>query len=346
MNRFHHFVSTAGAAAAAGAGATGPTTVVTTVVTMFFDLKRLKDASPATRPMDFYVQNGATVLRLPYPMVIFCDEVTHPYLEAIRNGEVDASVAPTVYVIQRLEDYEYYRQAWPVITDNRHERGHPADQRNTASYFLMGMFKPLALWIAKQRNDFGTPYYAWIDLGCAHICRQLAKYAPAMLEQPRNKIACCYIHYRSHEELSDMAEYMRYGGPCGIASTAYTMPAAYVAKFYTAMLQVFYEKLFHGVGHTDETVMAYVYDRYPELFTIYYGDYGSIFTNYHVPREDLSGIVYCFIQQAEQKKRRDLAQSAARAILSYINSAEGATQAVAQNAAEFKDYLEWLVQQP
>jgi hypothetical protein len=309
-------------------------TWTTTVVTMFFDLKRMSDASPSTRPMDFYVKNGVTTLKLPYPMVIFCDEETRPYLEAIREAEVPGTVAPTAYVVKRLEHYDYYQHSWPIIAANRLARGGPVDDRNTASYFLLTMFKALALLIAHQRADFGTPYFAWVDLGCGHMCRKVAEYAPAMLERPYDAIACCYIHYRGHDELVIMEEYMRYGGPCGIAATAFTVPATMVVRFYTAMFQIFYEKLGRGVGHTEETVMAYVYDRHPEWFVLFYGDYASIFTNYHVPREDVFSVVHFFIQQAEQKKRLDLAQTAARALLA----------AASPEVDEFRPYLQGLLQ--
>jgi hypothetical protein len=289
------------------------TTTTTTIVTMLFDLKNLKDASPATRPLDFYLERCVSVLRLPYPMLIFCDEITYPYLKTIRDTEV-AEEIPSQYVIQRLETYDYYRHSWDIIEQNRKKKGTPLDTRNTSSYFLMGMFKPLALWIAALRQDFGTEYYAWIDIGCAHICRHLNTYVADMVERPHPKIAVCYIHYRSRAELESMEDYMKYGGPCGIASTAYTMPGSHVIPFYTLMFQIFYEKLFRGVGHTDETVMVYAYDRKPELFTLFYGDYGSIFVNYREIREDIATIVCCFIQQAQSKGRLDLAKQAVRAL--------------------------------
>ena len=295
-------------------------TMTTTIVTMLFDLKNLKDASPATRPLDFYLERCVSVLRLPYPMLIFCDEVTYPYLKTIRDTEVTEEI-PSQYVIQRLETYDYYRHSWDIIEENRKKKGTPVDTRNTSSYFLMGMFKPLALWIAHQRQDFGTEYYAWIDIGCAHICRHLDTYVADMVERPHPKIAVCYIHYRSGKELESMEDYMKYSGPCGIASTAYTM-GSHIIPFYTLMFHIFYEKLFRGVGHTDETVMVYAYDRKPELFTLFYGDYGSIFMNYREIREDVATIVYCFVQQAQVKGRMDLAKQAVHVLEKSTFAAE------------------------
>jgi len=75
-----------------------------TIVTMFFNLKKLKDASSTTRPLDFYVKNGIHTLSLQYPMVVFCDEETVDIVRDTRNSVVDSSVIPTVYVVKRLVD--------------------------------------------------------------------------------------------------------------------------------------------------------------------------------------------------------------------------------------------------
>ena len=197
------------------------------IVTMFFNLKDLKDASVQTRPQEFYINNGRETLKLKYPMIIFCDESTHEFLKKIRDEEV-GDLIQTEYIIRNFTDYDYYKHNWDIINQNRRQsKGYkdPTD-RNTVSYFLMGMFKPLALLLAKQ--TIKADYYAWIDLGCNHIVRKLSEYAPKMLDNPNSKISVCYIHYRSHYEITPMQTYMEYGGRCGIASTEYTVSNEYI----------------------------------------------------------------------------------------------------------------------
>lgn len=287
----------------------------TTIITMFFNIKKLKDSSEQTRPIEFYVNHGIHVLKLKYPMVIFCDEDTYEILKLTREKEVDSTLIPTKYIIKNINEYEYYTSCWNIINENRIMLGKPQDKRNTISYFLMGMFKPFAFNYVHQQNFFNSEYYAWIDLGCNHIVRNLSTYAPIMLDKPNKKVSVCYIHYRGHEELKNMKEYMKDGGPCGIASTAYTIESKYITRYFTSMFSIFYEKLYNGVGHTDETVMTYCYDRYPEIFNIYNGDYYSIFTNYHQPIEDLHIIYRCFITNALNNGKKDLAKKAAKKIL-------------------------------
>jgi hypothetical protein len=272
----------------------------TTMVSMFFNLKKLKDQTISTRPLEFYIQNCVHVLSLKYPLVLFCDEDTVDMLREIRNKEVSEDI-PTTYIVKDLSEYEYYKNNWPIIHDNRQKYNADiyVNSRNTSSYFLMGMFKPLALLLAKQVYD--SEYYAWIDVGCNHVVRNLTEYAPKMLDNPNPKISACYIHYRKTEELENMRQYMQKGGPCGIATTAFTVEKKYIEQYYVIMFSIFYEMLGNGIGHTDETVMTYMANRCPELFTFYNGDYYSIFTNYHDPREDITTIYLHFIKNADKK---------------------------------------------
>ena len=286
-----------------------------TIVTMFFNMKIFKDSSPSTRPMEFYIQNGVEVIKLKYPMVIFCDEITYEPLKEMRDREVDPNKYPTQYIIKNLSEYEYYQNCWHIIDNNRKKNGYPLDNRNTVSYLLMGMFKPLALSIVHKMNFFNSTHYAWIDLGCNHIVRNLAENYKIMLDNPQPKVRPCYIHYRGKEELSDMVKFMDQQGPCGVASTAFTVEADYADRFYTSMFSIFFEKLTRGVGHTDETVLTFCYDRYPEIFNIYYGDYYSIFSNYLEPVDDIDSVINFFIWSALNCGRNDLAKGAATKIL-------------------------------
>lgn len=293
---------------------------------MFFNLKNLKDQTSETRPLDFYVKNGSVILSLPYPMVIFCDNDTKDIIKEMRETEllkINKEDIKTEYIVKNITDYEYFELNWDIIDENRkRSNGYKSVSRNTVSYFLTVMFKAVALRIAKMKNFFDTQYYAWIDFGCNHICRNIKKYASRILEQPNPKISVCYIHYRGHEEIRDMKSYMEYGGKCGLAATAFTAEKSYIDKFYNLMFSIFNEQLYKGYGHTEETVMAYCYDRSPELFNIYYGDYYSVFSNYFEPLDDINSIVNFFINESLRKNRLDLAKNCAQKVLNSITKNE------------------------
>jgi hypothetical protein len=112
-----------------------------------------------------------------------------------------------------------------------------------------------------------------------------------------------------------METYLKEGGPCGLAGTCFTVESTYMDRFYSIFQSIFNEMLSKGVGHTEEQTLIYFYHRYPEFFTLYYGDYYSCAKNYHEPRDDYHAIRWYFIDRCLQKGRPDLAKVAAEAVL-------------------------------
>lgn len=292
----------------------------TTIVTMFFNLKNLSDASEHTRTVEWYMENSRKTLSLPFPMVIFCDSVTQPALEAIRNEYTALTNIPTQYIVKDIVDYDFYKNNHPIISRHRqHSRIYTKTNRNTPSYFILTIFKFIALLIAKQRDDFKTPYYAWLDIGCSHVAStNFVENAMRIFSNPLSKVRACFIHYRSQKEISDMVLYTT-RGMCGIAGGFITVERGYVEALYTAILSVFYEMLSRDVGHSEETCLVYVYHRFPHLFNIYYGDYYSLLTNYYTVQKDYRGIKHHFIQNALNDNRQDLARAAAQNILDSVD---------------------------
>jgi hypothetical protein len=254
---------------------------------------------------------------MPYPMVLFCDSVTRPLLQSLRDELVNPDEVPTIYIERPLNDYDFYKMNWSVITNNRKSSTYykNAGDRNTVSYLLVCMFKIIAIQTASQRNDFGSYHYFWMDFGCSHVAKNdMYESAIKMLEKPNPKVSVLYIHYRSKQELQDMENVVN-RGTCGMAGTVFSAQKEYITPFCSYMWSTFYEMVARGVGHTDEQVFTYCYDRQPQLFTIYFGDYYSVIRNYHHVCQDWHTIKYCFIQKAQQSGRNDLAQAAVKAIL-------------------------------
>jgi hypothetical protein len=138
------------------------------------------------------------------------------------------------------------------------------------------------------------------------------------MENPHPKVSCAYIHYRPSYRLQDMKSYLEHGNPCSLAATVFTVQREYVNLLYTRAMSIFYEMLSKGVGHNEEACLVYLYDRYPEMFTLYYGDYYSSICNYHNIILDYNTIRYCFINEALNNNRRDLAKNCAKIVLESV----------------------------
>lgn len=266
---------------------------------MLFDLRAYDPANHGTRPLSFYLEKGRPTLELNYPMVLLCDSTTRPFLESVRGER------KTIYLEKSLLDYDIVRTTLPMITTAR--IGNPVysdTNRVTPIYWLLCMMKSYALLQAKTLSP--SPTYMWIDIGISHMARGLPRAVDAIAAAPRPKIACCYVHYRTKDELYPMESFLRDGGPTAIAASAFTVEHAYVDRFYTAMLSVFYDQVSRGIGHCDEQCLVYVAQTHPEWFSFYVGDYSSCLTNYHSLREDAASVQTYVYPGALREKREDI----------------------------------------
>jgi hypothetical protein len=275
-----------------------------TVVTFFFDLTKLEDYLPNSRPIDFYIKNGRNTLSIDRPMVIFCDPLHKDKIEAIRNECCPTS--QTVYIEKNLNEYDHYKLNWPLL-DKNHINANPRVNR---SYFLTMTFKYVALLIAATRNDFSTSHFTWIDFGCSHVApTNFIESARLLLDNPKPKVTVCYIRYRCSAELFDSSAFCK-KGKCGIAGGVVSVERDYIFKLYARYMRVFYEHIEKTIWYSDEQIMTYVHNRHPELFNIYYGDYKSLLTNYHEIRLDWHHIRWFYIDEAMKAGKYEIAKQA------------------------------------
>lgn len=289
------------------------------IVTMYFNLRELQDVSKATRPIEFYLKTGRGTLQLDYPMIIFCDVVTLPLIKQIRD-ELIGENNKTIYLVKPLAEYELYKLNWPIIQRYRQRKNRNPEDRNTTSYYLTCMFKILALKIAHERNDFNASHYFWIDFGCSHIAHKNTMKLDAirMLESPRPKVGALYIRHWSKGELKNLESTVE-SGSCGMAGTVFSVQKQYVERLYSAMMAIFFEMMTKEIGHTDEQVMTVCCHKYPELFSLYFGDYYSVISNYHEVINDWHCVKTAFIIPAIQDGDMMLAN---QAITALVNSYE------------------------
>lgn len=279
-----------------------------TLVTAFFDISQATDASPASRPIGFYLENGMTTLSQPYPMVVFCDPHMKPAIEAIRDAVCPEN--KTVYIEKNITEYDLYKNCWSIVKKQREDSVIYTTHRNTPSYCIVTNFKMQAVKMAKDVASFETTHYAWIDFGGGHVCKDtMTLYLAEIALNLKPKITACYIHYRSPKELQNIKEFVP-GGPCALAGNFWTIEADLVDKVYAAWYSLFYEQLTEGVAHADEQTFTLLHGKYPELFNLYYGDYASVYTNYTHIRNDFHQIRWFFIQEAVKKGQTQIAKQA------------------------------------
>ena len=264
----------------------------TSLVTFFFNLKDLSDSTDETRPLEFYLEKGKPTLQINAPMYIFCDKTTRSHLEELRNSL--AKDAKTVYIEKSISEYDHYN----FIKDSLIKTYGNRNRRVTRSYFLTMTFKMVALLIASQRDDFKTPYFCWLDLGCSHVAPTNFQNAiEQILQNPNTGVSVCSIHYHGAKELEDTTEYC-INGKCGLAGTLLTADKIHITKLYPRYMRILYEHVEKSIWYSDEQILTYCYYRHPEIFNIYYGDYSSVLLNYHDINADWESIDQFLIKEA------------------------------------------------
>lgn len=290
-------------------------------VTMFFNIKKYSDNKSSVRDSDFYKINCNTTLSIKNPLVVLCDKESQIWIKEIRERLSDS---PTYYIVKDLNEYDHYKDNYSIILKNRKDSKVYNDSKNRAnpSYFLLMMIKFIAI---KKAHDIykNASHYFWIDFACQHIAWEAKQRIDSILINPNPKVSALYIHYRSSSELHNMEEFLKDRGLSGIAATVFSVENKYVDVFYTRCFSIFYEMISRGVGHSDEQILTYLYDRFPDMFMLYYGDYYSVISNYKYIIRDYNAIRSYFIKNAINANRKDLIKELLKVLTESYNSGYG-----------------------
>ena len=249
-----------------------------TVVTGYFDLTKMKDASPPIkeRPFQHYLNSAVATMSLDQNLMIFCEPETEATLRSMRPAFLQHK---TKYVVMSFEDFPMTKFRDKIL-ENRRLYPYAFDERNTASYYLLCMARYAMLKQAITENPFGSTHFAWLNICIERMGFTNLIELDNVFPQNRDKFSTCYIDYRLQALVENPAEYYRYGGLCSMCSGFFTGNAIYMARFCDLIEERFIWYLNQGYGHADEQLFSAVYFKEPEIFDFYYGDYRQMITNY------------------------------------------------------------------
>lgn len=140
-----------------------------TLVTALFDIGRDSIDAGFSRKFDHYLECFSKLLKLDYPMVIFCDSGVEEFVWKYRKKENTQVVRKTNKDLQNFPFYDRVqkiRQSEKWINQSGWIVGSP--QATLDLYNPLVMSKQFLLNDASIFNFFGTKYFAWIDAGLAN----------------------------------------------------------------------------------------------------------------------------------------------------------------------------------
>jgi hypothetical protein len=256
-----------------------------TVVTAFFDLAKLPDATPQIRARDaaHFLKHAPMTLSLNVNMVIYCDPEWKDALEKLRPEHLRPR---TQFVARAFTEFQLVQDWHRVVYHSRGGDGTHVDPRNTTSYYLLCMLRYVMLTETIARNPFGSSHFAWVNLCIERMSWKSAMYFPRIWDERRDRFSTCYIDYQPRSLTTNLAEYYRAGGKCGMCSGFFTGSAEYMRRVSELLLDKFKVLAREGHGHADEQLFSLVYFDHPELFAPYLGDYTEMVVNYGWVRDN------------------------------------------------------------
>lgn len=140
-----------------------------TLVTALFDLGRGELESGFKRPFEHYVESFSKLLKVDYPMVIYCEPSLEETIWKHRSRDNTRLIFKT---LDDLRQFPFYDQVQKIRTDERwyNYAGWLPDstQAKLELYNPLVMSKQFFLNDATHFNFFDTKYFLWIDAGIAN----------------------------------------------------------------------------------------------------------------------------------------------------------------------------------
>ena len=137
-----------------------------TIVTALYDIGREKVDG---RGMSQYYEWFAKTLQLKCPMVIYCDEITRPFIESNRK------LSETKVICKKLEEVPYFhlKDKMDAVLSSESYKSKVKDpdriECKISLYNIVQYCKFPWLLHAAQENYFGTDYFIWMDAGFSRL---------------------------------------------------------------------------------------------------------------------------------------------------------------------------------
>lgn len=244
-----------------------------TFITFFFDLIRRDPSRPGR--LEKYEKSWLPILRLPYPLVIFCEEDYVQTFADLRGTDFPTTFYPTKFedlpVFSHNEMIRHCRVVNPIRNGN--------SKKDTVDYTILILSKSYFIQQTLSKNPYFSSYFALIDIGIHHVATP-TNWLPIVDKIVKSeKIRICCMRNTSRKEIENRVEF--YSQIRGIVCGGFlTGPKERFDQFVFHHNQEFLTSLLSSVCPSDEQLYSTLIINYPHLFELYYGDYCDILSNF------------------------------------------------------------------
>jgi len=271
-----------------------------TIVTAIYNIRAIEKNKYSTNTtIETYLNRGKEfILNLPYNLVIFvddpddCSDDSDEYKKEVNhmhNIIKEHRIYPT-YIYKLNLKKTYFYKYLPELTDlvKTFKIYNISTEKDTPHYIILNNNKFDFIKRAIDMNVFNSSHFMWIDFGINHVAKNV-EMIHSWIDKIPNKIKqLCINPYVEDEKPKELFRNVYHHTAGGLFSGDIPHLLKYVELFIKKTNDIYEDNWYQ----LDEAVMSIVQKENPELFEMYYGDYGQIISNYN----ELNDNLYIIIQ--------------------------------------------------
>lgn len=252
-----------------------------TLVTGYFDINR-HNWKTHGRPVNKYFENAKRVLSVAHPMIVFIDD---KYFDFVKENRKQYDDKYTMLIKCNFEDLKYYpmkNDIQKIMNSNEYKNG-------LADPTVPEVWNPdydIVIWSkldlvkrAIELNPFNTNHFGWLDFGThPHMLSEQFINNPIVKSPVEDKIRLLCRSLPQKQDL-DICNFFK-SHRNRFAATFMTASIKNFMFFYEEQDKLINEAMLLNVVDCEQSLHAVIYLRYPEFFSLYYGDWRNVTDKY------------------------------------------------------------------
>lgn len=259
-------------------------------MTAFFDLGR-SEWTGFERDVNYYLERAKRICTLEDKMVFF---VQPEFVNFIKEQRIHQAHQTKIIPMQieELPCYHYMNTIEKIMHDPEFRDGlaEPSCPEVTEPLYNVVMWSkiPLVRRVVEE-NPFDSSHFVWLDFGMKpEILKDHRLYKPLLKNIP-DKIKIMCMHYPGVEDLT-IKKFLK-SHSNRLAGTMLTGGGKHFK-----LLDAYFEEevkncLNQNLVDNDQSLLALVFLKHPEIFELYYGYWGELIENYDEVTRNLSAVM-------------------------------------------------------
>jgi len=292
-----------------------------TIVTTFYNIRKFEEPviinkNENIKKIENYLELASKfILKLPYPLIIFVDPDDQYIIDYINKSRENYKKITFQRKI-KLKDTEYYKyfdklkslqEEYKILNLNK--------IKDTPLYITLTNNKFYFLENSININPFKSSHFIWMDFGINHCAKESELIHEWIINIPDKIKQLCIIPFLEKDiNYKNFFQNIHHHLASGIFSGSKENMLKYCNIFRDKTQQIYNE----GWYQLEEAVMTIIYKENPELFDLYYGDYGGIISNYVEVKHDIHIVVDKIINKCIKYDNKELAFNIILSAMNYF----------------------------